>query len=226
MSQIAENLKRLRKKIFKETANDKVKIVAVTKTRSTKEINEAISCGIVSIGENRVQEAEEKLQQIKTPTEKRLIGKLQSNKLKKATALFDTIDSVHSYSLAEKISKHCQALKKEQRILLQVNTSKEASKNGFLESESKEILKCFSLEGVKVEGLMTIGPHTKNKTEIEGAFRSLRLLFLNINKALPKEKQMTELSMGMSDDFLIAIKEGSTMVRVGTSIFGGRKTDA
>tara|TARA_B100000427_G_scaffold114109_1_gene94647 strand:- start:1959 stop:2639 length:681 start_codon:yes stop_codon:yes gene_type:complete len=222
VSQIEQNLKRLRKKIFQETGSDKVKLVAATKTRSINEINEAISFGIVSVGENRVQEAEEKFQQIKTPTEKRFVGRLQSNKLKKATALFDTIDSVHSYVLAEKISSHCQALKKEQRILLQINTSKEPSKNGFLESEKKEILKCFSLKGIRIEGLMTVGPHTKNKKEIEEAFRSLRFLFLSVNGSLSKEKQMTELSMGMSDDFLIAIKEGATMVRVGTGIFGRR----
>ena len=96
MSQIKKNLKKLREKIFKEAANDRVKLVAVTKTRSVNEIKEAISCGVISIGENRVQEAEKKFQNLNISSEKRFIGRLQSNKIKKAIALFDTIDSVHS----------------------------------------------------------------------------------------------------------------------------------
>ena len=143
MSQIKQNLKKLKKRIFKETTSDKVKIVAVTKNRSINEIKEAISCGVTSVGENKIQEAEKKLQQINASVEKRFIGRLQSNKIKKATALFDTIDSVSSYRLAEKISKHCKTTQKKQRILIQVNTGKEGSKNGFLKSEKKEILKCF-----------------------------------------------------------------------------------
>lgn len=226
MSQIKKNLKKLREKIFKEAASDDVKLVAVTKTRSIKEIKEAISCGITSIGENRVQEAEKKLHDINVFAEKRFIGKLQSNKIKKAIALFDTIDSVHSYRLAEKISKQCKTTQKEQRVLLQVNTGEEESKNGFLKSEKKEITKCFSLPGLRIEGLMTVGPNTQNKTKIKKAFGELRSLFLKINKELPKSRQMSELSMGMSDDLLIAIQEGATMVRVGTAIFGKRKDRA
>ncbi len=226
MSQIKKNLKKLREKIFKEAASDDVKLVAVTKTRSIKEIKEAISYGITSIGENRVQEAEKKLHDINVSAEKRFIGKLQSNKIKKAIALFDTIDSVHSYRLAEKISKQCKTTQKEQRVLLQVNTGEEESKNGFLKSEKKEITKCFSLPGLRIEGLMTVGPNTQNKTKIKKAFGELRSLFLKINKELPKSRQMSELSMGMSDDLLIAIQEGATMVRVGTAIFGKRKDRA
>ena len=226
MSQIKKNLKKLREKIFKDTANDEVKIVAVTKTRSINEIKEAISCGVTSVGENKVQEAEKKFQQLGVSVEKRFIGRLQSNKVKKATALFDTIDSVHSYALADKISKHCAPTQKEQRVLLQINTGKEDSKSGFSLCEKSEIIKCFSLSNIKIEGLMTIAPLTKDKTKIKKAFQKLKELFLETNSALPKAQQMTELSMGMSDDLLVAIKEGSTMVRVGTAIFGERKRDA
>ena len=226
MSQISQNLQRIRKKIFKQAAKDTIKIVAVTKTRPATQINEAISCGVTSIGENRVQEAEQKFQQIKRPVEKRFIGRLQSNKAKKATALFDTIDSVHSYALADKISKHCAPTQKEQRVLLQINTGKEDSKSGFSLCEKSEIIKCFSLSNIKIEGLMTIAPLTKDKTKIKKAFQKLKELFLETNSVLPKAQQMTELSMGMSDDLLVAIKEGSTMVRVGTAIFGERKRDA
>ena len=149
-----------------------------------------------------------------------------NGKNKKAITLFDTIDSVHSYHLAEKISKQCEATQKEQRVLLQVNTGEEKSKNGFLKNEKKEIIKCFSLPSLKVEGLMTVGPNTQDKTKVKEAFKGLRDLFLKINKDLPEERQMSELSMGMSDDLLIAVQEGATMVRVGTAIFGKRKKHA
>ena len=112
MSQITQNLQKIRTTIFKETANDSVKIIVVTKTRSVMEINKAIDSGALYLGENRVQESEEKFRQIKAPVEKRLIGKLQSNKIKKAVTLFDSIDSVSSYSLAEKISKQCTGSEK------------------------------------------------------------------------------------------------------------------
>ena len=223
MSQITQNLLKIRTTIFKETANDSVKIIVVTKTRSVMEINKAIDSGALYLGENRVQESEEKFRQIKAPVEKRLIGKLQSNKIKKAVTLFDSIDSVSSYSLAEKISKQCTGSEKKQRVLLQVNTSEEPTKNGFLQRDKKEIIRCFSLKGIKIEGLMTIGAHTKEKERVKKSFRDLKKLFLEINGRLTKEQQMTELSMGMSSDFLLAIKEGATMVRLGTSIFGERK---
>ncbi len=226
MSQIAQNLQKIRKTIFKEAAKGSVKLVAVTKTRHIKEINEAISCGVLSIGENRVQEAEKKFQKMTQKVEKRLVGRLQSNKIKKAIKIFDTIDSVSSYSLAKKISEHSEKNNKKQRILLQINTSEELSKNGFSKNEKTEILNCFSLSGIKIEGLMTIAPNTKNKKERQKAFRDLKKLFFFINDNLSEKKKMTDLSMGMSDDLILAIKEGSTMVRVGTSIFGKRTKHA
>jgi hypothetical protein len=200
--------------------------VVVTKTRSVEEINEAISLGIKSIGENRVQEAEKKFQKISKEVEKRLVGRLQSNKIKKAINLFDSIDSVGSYALAQKISNHCQEKGKTQRILIQINTSEEKTKSGFLLSEKKDILKCFSLPNLQVDGLMTIGPSSKDQNKRKKAFQSLKDFFSIVNKIISPEKQIKELSMGMSDDFLLAIKEGATMIRVGTNIFGTRKTSA
>ena len=145
MSQIAKNLRKVNQQILRNVTGSPPTLIAVTKTRSVEEINEAISLGIKSIGENRVQEAEVKFQKVSKGVEKRLVGNLQSNKIKKAVALFDSIDSVGSYSLAQKISKYCQKTGKTQRILIQINTSEEKTKNGFLLSEKKEILKCFSL---------------------------------------------------------------------------------
>jgi pyridoxal phosphate enzyme (YggS family) len=226
MNQIAKNLKKINRQILKNAIGTPPTLVAVTKTRSIKEINEAISLGIKSIGENRVQEAEIKFQKISKKVEKRLIGRLQSNKIKKAISLFDSIDSVGSYVLAQKISNHCQEKGKTQRILIQINTSEEKTKSGFLLSEKKDILKCFSLPNLQIDGLMTIGPLSKNQNKRKKAFQSLKDFFSIVNKIISPEKQIKELSMGMSDDFLLATKEGSTMIRVGTNIFGTRKTSA
>jgi hypothetical protein len=226
MNQIAKNLKKINRQILKNAIGTPPTLVAVTKTRSIKEINEAISLGIKSIGENRVQEAEIKFQKISKKVEKRFIGRLQSNKIKKAISLFDSIDSVGSYVLAQKISNHCQEKGKTQRILIQINTSEEKTKSGFLLSEKKDILKCFSLPNLQIDGLMTIGPLSKNQNKRKKAFQSLKDFFSIVNKIISPEKQIKELSMGMSDDFLLATKEGSTMIRVGTNIFGTRKTSA
>ena len=222
---INQNLKALRKQIRKKRKpNQIIKLVAVTKTRSPKEISFAIESGIKSIGENRVQEAEIKFSQIAqiNSVEKRLIGRLQSNKVKKAIKLFDTIDSVGSYRLAEKISNTASALSKKQRILIQINTSKEKTKGGFSPEDKKEILKCFNLSNIKIEGLMTMGPPTNKKEEIKKSFTLLNTTFLDINKKILPTQTMTILSMGMSGDFLIGISCGATMVRVGTGIFGER----
>lgn len=224
--QITQNLKTVKEKI--EKTNQNIRLVAVTKTRSPKEVSAAISAGIISIGENKVQEAEQKF--LETPLvvgiEKRLIGKLQSNKIKRAIQIFDTIDSVDSVRLARKISQAATAIKKTQRVLIQVNTTNEETKGGFSLSSEKEIIECFDLPGIKVEGLMTIGPTEQNKEKKQKAFSSLREVFTTINNKVSPEKKMKELSMGMSGDFLVGISEGSTMVRIGSLIFGERKAVA
>lgn len=227
MSQkITQNLKTLRKQISKKRKpNQTIKLVAVTKTRSAEQICTAIGAGVSSIGENRVQEAEKKFPQIATidTVEKRLIGQLQSNKIKKAIKLFDTIDSVDSTRLANKISKASATIKKKQRILIQVNTSNENTKGGFEKENIDEMLLCFNFENIKIEGLMTIGPTEPDKHKRKKAFMQLRKTFSKINAKLPSDKKMTEISMGMSGDFLIGVECGSTMVRVGTAIFGERE---
>ena len=221
---IAHNLKKIKERISQKNNSKKIRIVAVTKTRSSEEVSEIISLGIKSIGENRVQEAENKFSKVSNIhlVEKRLIGSLQTNKVKKAINLFDTIDSVGSYRLAEKISNTASALSKKQRILIQINTSKEKTKGGFSPEDKKEILKCFNLSNVKIEGLMTMGPPTNKKEEIKKSFTLLNTIFLDINKKILPTQTMRTLSMGMSGDFLIGISCGSTMVRVGTGIFGKR----
>ena len=223
---IVQNLKKVRSQIdLKKEPGQEVRLVAVTKTRTPEQISAAIEAGVLSVGENRVQEAETKfpkITQIKK-VEKRLIGQLQSNKIKKAINLFDTIDSVDSEKLAEKISKAAAAIKKTQRVLIQINTSEEKTKGGFRWESIEEVLLCFQHNNIKIDGLMTIGPTKPDQNKRQKAFKSLKDLFIKINKRLPQEKQMTEISMGMSGDFGLGIENGSTMVRVGTAIFGKRE---
>ena len=221
---IAHNLKKIKEKISQTNNSKKTTIVAVTKTRSSEEVSEIISLGIKSIGENRIQEAENKFPKVLNIhlVEKRLIGTLQTNKVKKAINLFDTIDSVGSYRLAEKISKTASILSKKQRILIQINTSEEKTKGGFKPEDKNEIVKCFNLPNIKIEGLMTMGPLTNKKEETKKAFTLLNTMFLDINKNVLPTQKMTTLSMGMSGDFLLGVSCGSTMVRVGTGIFGER----
>ena len=219
MKTITQNLQTL-----KSSLEDKpqINIVVVTKTRSPEEIQEAIVAGATSIGENRVQEAEQKFPKIKNieKTEKRLIGRLQSNKAKKAVKIFDTIDSVDSLKLSHKISKAAEDLGKKQRVLLQINSSGENTKAGFGFNSKKEILECINMPGIKVEGLMTMGPNTKDVDQIARSFQKTKKLFDELNEL--ENIKMKTLSMGMSGDYLIAIREGSTSIRVGTAIFGPR----
>ena len=222
---IAQNLNKVKKKIAEKNNGNEVKLVAVTKTRSPEEVFEIISLGVRAVGENRVQEAENKFSKVLNIglAEKRLIGTLQTNKVKRAVSLFDTIDSVGSYRLAKKISKTASTQSKKQRVLIQINTSGETTKGGFNPEEKKEVLKCFNLSNIKIEGLMTMGPPTNNKEDIKKSFVLLKKIFLEINKKILSEQEMKTISMGMSGDFLIGVESGSTMVRVGTAIFGKRE---
>jgi len=202
-----------------------VSIVGVTKTQPPQTIILGIKAGLTNIGENRVQEASKKFNKIEfsEKTTKHLIGHLQSNKVKKAVSLFDRIDSVDSNKLAIKINNAASQIQKTIPVLIEINTSCEKEKQGFLVSEIDEVLQCMENKNLIVEGLMTVGPNTKHKETTRKSFKSLRELFLKINKQLPSGyPALKTLSMGMSRDYLIGVKEGSTMVRIGTAIFGAR----
>jgi pyridoxal phosphate enzyme (YggS family) len=219
MKTIKQNLQKLKSSLGNKP---QINIVVVTKTRSPEEIQEAIAAGATSIGENRVQEAEQKFSKIQNieKTEKRLIGRLQSNKAKKAVGIFDTIDSVDSLKLSQKISKAAEDLGKTQRVLLQINSSGENTKAGFSLNSKKEILECINMSGIEVEGLMTMGPNTQAVDLIAKSFQKTKKLFDELNEL--ENVKMKTLSMGMSGDYLIAVREGSTSIRVGTAIFGPR----
>ncbi len=179
--------------------------------------------GVTSIGENRVNEAIEKFESSKEMpvVEKRFIGHLQSNKTKKCVSAFDTVDSVHSLKLLKKISKECQKRNKKMEVLLEINVSGETQKKGFSIKKTGEILLCFEVQSVQVVGLMTMAPFTKDEKKIRSCFSLLRNMKNKLNESLPS-RPLKELSMGMSNDYEIAIEEGSTQIRLGTVLFGPR----
>lgn len=195
---------------------EEVTLVAVTKTIGPAAIRAAFQAGLRHFGENRVQEAKPKLgelENIRTQCTWHMVGHLQTNKAKTAGALFDIIQSVDSVRLAEFLNRHAQ---KTIPILLEVNIAGEASKSGFSTGEvfsaMKEIERMPNLE---IKGLMTIAPLASDPEEVRPVFRRLR--------ELRNSMGLEHLSMGMTDDFEVAIEEGSTMVRIGRAIFGERR---
>ncbi len=201
----------------------KIFFVAVSKTRTVEEMKEAEKISWVDyFGENRVQEAENK--KILYPDSKlkwRLIGHLQNNKARKAAEIFDFIDSVDTTELAARLNRIAGELNKKIPVLIEVNTSGEESKSGVAPKNFSELLDfTVNQENLSLEGLMTVGPLTENEKEIRKSFAALRGLIesarASTGLALPI------LSMGMSGDFELAILEGSTMIRIGTLLFGPR----
>lgn len=200
---------------------DEVKIIAVSKTVAADVLQRAIDAGIALFGENRVQEAAGKIPKLHGSFLFHLVGHLQSNKARDAVRLFDLIHSIDKASTAQKVDAEAAKIGKKQKILIQVNTSGEATKSGAAPEEAhslcREVLQCRNLE---LCGLMTIGPLTDDEILVRQSFRMLKDLRDSINRSLGIT--MKELSMGMSSDFTIAVEEGATMVRIGTRIFGAR----
>ena len=201
-----------------------VEIVAVTKTRSFNYIKECYKANVFAIGENRIQEAVGKFQSFSDMPKliKRFIGHLQSNKVNKCLDLFDAVDSVDSIKLARKISNRAASLGKTVPVLLEVNTSREPQKGGFNPDMVDEMLSCINEKNIEVNGLMTVGPNTRDEDKIRKSFTDLRKLFHYLNQQCG-ESRLKELSMGMSGDYELAVEEGSTIVRLGTALFGPRE---
>ena len=206
----------------KNGLNHQVEIVGVTKTRPFSFIEESYNAGLRHIGENRIQEAAIKFVSFdKMPDlKKRFIGHLQSNKSKKCVELFDTVDSIGSVKTLKKVKKYSLELKKSISILIEINTSKEVQKHGFFPDQKEKILECFECGGVSIDGLMTIGPNTSNKAEVRRAFKSLRKTKEWVESET--NTKIKHLSMGMSGDYELAVEEGSTMIRVGSFLYGPR----
>ena len=202
-----------------------VQIVAITKTFPTSAIESAYKAGIKNIGENRIQEAAQKfphLAELPRLT-KRLVGHLQSNKVGKAVDLFDAIDSIDSLKLAHRLNRLMTEPHSNYESLLQVNTGQESAKHGFHPEKIETLLEVLELKNLGVKGLMTIGVFTSDETTTRKTFKKLRQLKERLNKYLSEESQLTELSMGMSSNYEIAVEEGATMVRIGTALFGERQ---
>jgi hypothetical protein len=204
---------------------DEVKLIAVTKTVGIEKIKEAVDIGLRIFGENRVQESQKKISSLESyvansKIEWHLIGHLQKNKAKYAVQLFDLIHTVDSIELAEEISRQAEKIDKIQRVLVQVKLSEEETKHGVAEESLIPLLKKIQgMNNIKLEGLMTMPPFFEDPEKTRPYFRMLREL---MNKAGNAGCDLSELSMGMSNDFKVAIQEGATMVRIGSAIFGER----
>lgn len=201
---------------------EEVKLVAVTKTVPTELIREAVKSGVRIIGENRVQEALRKYEELKDlDVQWHLIGHLQTNKVKYAVKIFDVIQSVDSKKLALEIDKRAQMLGKVQPVMIEVNVAGEETKYGVKPDELELFyLSIRELKNIEVVGLMTIAPLVDNPEDVRWVFKRLRGLRDMLNHKY--KANLTELSMGMSDDYKVAIEEGATMVRIGRKIFGER----
>ena len=191
-----------------------VKLVAVTKNVDVSRILEAVNAGIKCIGENKVQEAKLKFQMLPAGIEKHMIGHLQTNKVKDAVMLFDVIQSIDSIKLLAEVDRRCMEIGKVMPVLIEINIGSEESKSGINADELQNFLKeAKGFPNITVEGLMCIAPIDEHKARL--CFRKMKGLFDASNLKL--------LSMGMSNDYKIAIEEGSNMVRIGTAIFGERE---
>jgi pyridoxal phosphate enzyme (YggS family) len=199
-----------------------IRLVAVSKTHPVERVAEAYAAGLRVFGENYVQEAEEKVRAF-PDAEWHLIGRLQSNKARKAAALFEWIQSVDSLRLLGELSRRCAEEGKTMPVLIEVNLAGEESKAGVPPGELPALLSsATALQGVRVRGLMAIPPMTEDPEESRPYFVRLRELLGRCASHEGAGGELTELSMGMSNDFEAAIEEGATMVRVGTAIFGSR----
>ena len=228
--QLLDNLKEIYRKMAHAAMRagrepSKVKLIAVTKTVDVDLIKKAVDIGLREFGENRVQEAQKKISNLKSEISNskiiwHLIGHLQKNKVKTAVGLFDLVHSVDSPELAEEIDSQAAKINKVQRVLIQVKLSEEESKHGVAEDDLFGLVrKIASLGNLQLEGLMTLPPFFEEPERARPYFRKLS----ELRKGLEKEGfRLPELSMGMSHDFEVAIEEGATMVRVGTAIFGER----
>lgn len=226
--ELAENIAHVRNQMAEaalKAGRDpaEITLVAVSKTKPVELVEMAYNLGVTDFGENRVQEALSKIAHFHPPALRwHLIGHLQSNKAGKVVEPFFCIHSVDSLHLAQKLSRYAQEAGKRLSILLQVNVAGEASKEGMALGEAPELARqVAALPALAIEGLMTIAPLVENPEEVRPVFRELRRLRDRLRNEVTASN-WTHLSMGMTDDYGVAIEEGATIVRVGRAIFGQR----
>jgi pyridoxal phosphate enzyme (YggS family) len=216
---IAANVKRIL-----ETLPPGVILVAAAKARTPQEVEEALRAGITYVGHNYVQEVERMIPDVKGKARWHMIGHLQKNKVKKAVRLFDMIETLDSWPLAELIDRRCAAIGKIMSVLVEINSGREASKTGVLPEEVDDLVRRVSdLQHIRVQGLMTMGPRFGNPEDARPYFQATKEAFDRLARANLPNIEMRYLSMGMSNSYQVAIEEGANMVRLGTRLFGERQ---
>jgi pyridoxal phosphate enzyme (YggS family) len=229
---IRDNIGKIRERLAGACAKVKrdagsVTIVAVSKGRTVGQVKEAVAAGIADIGENRVQEASLKFRSLAPQTKKHMVGHLQTNKAKDAVGIFDLIQSVDSVRLAQEIDKQAYKINKVQDILVEIKVSHEDSKSGLTARAGIDaVIEMIKLPNIRIRGLMTIAPLMSRAEDSRPFFRELINFRDKVNEfglTQPDGKKLSEdlkiISMGMSEDFQVAIEEGSTMIRIGRAIF-------
>ncbi len=227
MAEIAENLTRVREQIARVAANARrdvagIELVAITKTHPAEKVREAIEAGQTLFGESRVQEARVKIPQLSSAIRWHFVGHLQKNKIRHALPLFELIHSVDSLALAQDMDRIAEEEGLHPRVLLEVNVAGEGSKFGFAPDKLREGMETLlALPRLSIEGLMCIPPLAEKAEGSRKYFVDLR----ENRDSLEKEfkLKLPQLSMGMTNDFPVAVEEGATLVRIGTAIFGERK---
>lgn len=224
---LRENLPRVRERIAaaqkRANRSGEVSIVAVTKTHPADAVRAALAAGLRSIGENRVQELEQKVEEVgRDAADWHLVGHLQRNKVRRALPLFDLVESIDSFRLAQELSAEAERAGRDVHGLVEVNVSGEASKTGFSPQEALDAVAAVAaLPRLFVRGLMTIGPLTDDAAAIRASFIRMRELFDGCREVPGFCAEW--LSMGMSGDFEMAVEEGGNLVRLGTVLFGERR---
>lgn len=228
MNKISENLQLIHKNIMNACAKakrpiDDVKLISVTKTRTVEELQFAYDCGERLFGENKVQEIINKYDKLPNDIEWHMIGHLQTNKIKYIIDKVSLIHSVDTYHLASAISKEAIKHNIVMPILVELNIGNEESKFGISKEEAIELVESIAiLPGISVKGLMTVAPYVEDPEENRQYFAQMKELSVDISRQNIDNVTMDILSMGMSGDYMVAIEEGATYVRIGTSIFGQR----
>lgn len=221
ISNVLENIKKTCEAIDKNP--EEITLIAVTKTIEPKRMDVALKTGINNIGENKVQEIMEKYDKINYDPKWHLIGHLQRNKVKYIIDKVDLIHSLDSLRLAKEIDKRAKKVNRIMNLLIQVNISNDDAKFGISHDEIDGFIKEVSmLENIKIEGLMTIVPYVDDTEKVRPYFRKMKEIFDDLKTCSYDNVSMEYLSMGMTNDYLVAIEEGANMVRVGTGIFGER----
>jgi PLP dependent protein len=230
MVDVAANYRMLCQRIGEAAAragrdSEEVKLLGAAKSQNAEMVRAAIRAGVTLLGENYVQEAQDKQQQITQRAEWHMIGHLQRNKAKRAVEIFDVVESVDNIALARELHKQAKRQNKIIRVLLEVNLAGESSKSGSGEEQVEALLRAAEeLASVRIEGLMAVPPFREDPEQVRPYFQRLRELRDRLRELRVENADLRELSMGMTHDYAVAVEEGATIVRIGTALFGPRRT--